>query len=343
MGRSVAAILVFSSNGAGNFSPLATCVTAGSSATASCSVTYTPSAVGTGTHQITGGFSITAGHTNSNFFDVTVTSGALTNQTITVAPAAPASAAYGSSFGVAATGGGSGNPVLITTTGVCSGSGSGSATITMTSGVGSCVVHYNQAGNATFNAAPEVTSATAATRPLVTVTSSSHALTYGDPAPTIVASYAGFVNGETESVLTSSPTCTTTYVDGSSVSGTPYSTSCVGAAAANYTFTYTPGSVTVTAAVVTVTASSHSVSYGDAAPTVTAGYAGFVNGETESVLTTSPTCTTTYVDGGPLSGSPYQTSCIAAAAANYTFTYTPGGVTVTAVAVTVTASSHPVT
>jgi hypothetical protein len=85
----------------------------------------------------------------------------LANQSITVTTAAPASAAFNSSFPVAATAS-SGLAVAITTTGGCSGSGTGSASITMTSGTAACEVHYNQPGNANYSAAPEVTSNTTA-------------------------------------------------------------------------------------------------------------------------------------------------------------------------------------
>ncbi|MEM4663074.1 MAG: hypothetical protein QXM75_03560, partial [Candidatus Diapherotrites archaeon] len=78
------------------------------------------------------------------------------NQTITVTQHAPSSAVYNTSFNVAATAS-SGLPVAITTSGSCIGSGSGSAVITMTSGIGTCTVHYNQAGNENYNPAPEVT------------------------------------------------------------------------------------------------------------------------------------------------------------------------------------------
>ena len=83
-------------------------------------------------------------------------------QTINVPTAAPGTAAYGTSFGVVATGGGSGNPVVITTSGVCTGGGNGNASITMTSGTGICSVKYNQAGNNNYSTASEVVSNTTA-------------------------------------------------------------------------------------------------------------------------------------------------------------------------------------
>src|SRR5207302_889216 len=76
------------------------------------------------------------------------------NQTIHVTTGAPSSAVYGTQFTVAATGGNSGNPVTYGSSGSCTNSG---AQFTMTSGVGSCTVTYDQAGNANYNAATEVT------------------------------------------------------------------------------------------------------------------------------------------------------------------------------------------
>jgi hypothetical protein len=96
-------------------------------------------------------------------YDITLVNGSFTiikaDQTITVTTAAPANAVNTSVFTVAATAS-SGLPVAITTTGSCTGSGTGSATITMNSGAGTCVVHYNQAGNGNYNPAPEKTSNT---------------------------------------------------------------------------------------------------------------------------------------------------------------------------------------
>lgn len=102
------------------------------------------------------------------------------DQTITVTTHAPANAAYGASFDVDATAT-SGLIVAITTSGSCSGSGSGSATITMTSGTGTCTVNYNQAGDANYNAAPEVTDSTTAQKADQTITFGALAdKTYGD-------------------------------------------------------------------------------------------------------------------------------------------------------------------
>ena len=94
------------------------------------------------------------------------------SQTINVTTSAPASAANGTSFNVAATSS-SGLAVAIITSGDCSGIGTGSASITITGAPGTCTVHYNQAGNANYSAAVEVTEDTStgidASAPTVTV------------------------------------------------------------------------------------------------------------------------------------------------------------------------------
>ena len=83
----------------------------------------------------------------------------MASQTITVTTAAPASAAYNSQFTVAATAS-SGLAVAYTSSGGCSNSG---ATYTMTSGSGTCTVLFNQAGNADYTAAAQVTETVTAT------------------------------------------------------------------------------------------------------------------------------------------------------------------------------------
>jgi large repetitive protein len=91
---------------------------------------------------------------------VTLTATVLAPQTITFTTNPPASAAYNSSFTVAATGGASGNAVIFTSSGMCSNSG---ATYTLTSGTGTCSVIANQAGNTNYSAAPQITQTASAT------------------------------------------------------------------------------------------------------------------------------------------------------------------------------------
>jgi trimeric autotransporter adhesin len=95
------------------------------------------------------------------------------NQTITFA-GGPASAAYGSTFPVSATAS-SGLTVTITASGSCTISGGpGSGTVTVTSGAGTCLLAANQPGNSNYDAAPQVTSSTAAQKASSTTVISSN-------------------------------------------------------------------------------------------------------------------------------------------------------------------------
>jgi hypothetical protein len=91
-------------------------------------------------------------------------------QTITVATHAPLTAVYGTSFGVAANA--PAGAIAYSSSGGCSNS---SATFTMTSGTTVCQVMYDQAGNANYNAASEVTETASAQRAVQTITVTTHA------------------------------------------------------------------------------------------------------------------------------------------------------------------------
>ena len=100
----------------------------------------------------------------------------------------------------------------------------------------------------------------------LTVDGRQRRMTYGSTPPAITPSYAGFVNGDSASSLTTKPTCSTTATSASLSSGSPYTSSCNGAVDANYAITYVAGTVTVTQAPLTVTASSGAMNYGGTPP-----------------------------------------------------------------------------
>jgi hypothetical protein len=141
---------------------------------------------------------------------------AVQNQVINVTQAAPATAVYGSSFNVAAIGGGSGNPVVITTTGACTGSGSNSATIAMTNGTGACNVYYNQAGNSSYNPASQVTNSTTAQKAEATINVIGYSVTYNGASNTANGTATGVLSEDLSSLLDLSGTSHTnagTYTD----------------------------------------------------------------------------------------------------------------------------------
>ena len=190
----------------------------------------------------------------------------------------------------------------------------------------------------------QVTATANITAVQVTVTAPSQIVTYGDPIPApLTPEYNAFVNGEGSDVLTTQPTCTTTYTP-TSPAGSNQTTSCSGAVAMNYTFTYANGAVTVNKANAVIQVTPYSVTYDGNAHTA-AGTVTGVKGEALSGLDLSAT---THTDAGTYSdkwtftdstGNYKNTSGTvsdAIAKANVTVTVTGG-------TFTYNASAHPAT
>ena len=131
----------------------------------------TTSGLSAGGHTITACYSGVVGSLNASNGSVSQTVNKA-DQAIAVTQHAPATAEYNAAFSVAATGGASGQPVVVAASGTCSASGN---TITMTSGIGTCTVTFNQAGNASYNAAPQVTETTTAQKAAQAIAVTQHA------------------------------------------------------------------------------------------------------------------------------------------------------------------------
>ncbi len=174
--------------------------------------------------------------------------------------------------------------------------------------------------------------------PLV-VSPLSASTTYGSAAPTITPSYSGFVNGDSAASLTTLPTCSTAVTAATPVGS--YSSSCSGASDPNYTISYQVGTITVEPAPLSIAASSGTMTYGGTAPTITASYSGFVNGDSAASLTTPPTCGTTATSSSPVGN--YASTCSGAVDPNYSISYTNGTVAVGAAQLVITASSSSTT
>ena len=156
------------------------------------------------------------------------------------------------------------------------------------------------------------------------ITASSTSMVYGAATPSITASYAGFLNGDTPASLTTQPTCTTTATSSSPVGS--YPTTCSGASDPNYTINYVSGTVTVIQAPLTITAPSVTINAGSAIPSFIPTYSGFVNGQNSGNLTTPPTCVTTATSSSP--GGTYPITCSGAVASNYSISYVAGTLTI---------------
>jgi hypothetical protein len=156
----------------------------------------------------------------------------MATQTITFT-GAPASAAFGSTFTVAASAS-SGLAVTVTSSGACTNSG---AVVTITTGSGTCSLLATQSGNTNYSAAPSKTQSTSATKAGSTTT-----ITSNTPNPSTV-NQAVTISFKVTGSGTPTGTVTVTASTGGSCSGTLSS----GAGSCTITFT-SPASPTLTAA-----------------------------------------------------------------------------------------------
>jgi hypothetical protein len=164
----------------------------------------------------------------------------------------------------------------------------------------------------------------------LTVTANDTNRTYGAANPAFTYVFSGFVTGESNNVVSGSPSVTSAATTNSSVPGSPYPITVAPGTlnATNYSLAYVSGNLTVTPATLTVTANNLSRAYGATNPVLTASYSGFVNNEKTNVLSGSPTLSTT-ADTSSVPG-PYQIQITAGtlSTTNYAFSFNNGTLTV---------------
>jgi len=194
---------------------------------------------------------------------------------------------------------------------------------------GTCTLVANQTGNSNYSAATQVTRT-------ITITGIASTISISDT--TTAFTYTGLVQGPSTSA-TSGSTGTVTYSYQGRLSTTygPSATKPTNAGTYTVTATLAASGIYASAssssvdfeiskAALTITSSSHTVTYGDAIPTITASYAGMVNSESSSVIS-GQACTTTYATSSS-AGTLQTTSCTGGTSSNYLITYVPGAVTV---------------
>ncbi|RPD42061.1 MBG domain-containing protein [Chitinophaga barathri] len=156
---------------------------------------------------------------------------------------------------------------------------------------GTTTITASQPGNgSSWLPAADVTATLTINKAALTITADDKTKAQGDPNPVFTASFSGFVNGDTTTVLIMQPAFTTTATQ-ASVAGT-YPVTASGAAAENYTITYVNGTLTVTPPVQqpqTITFAAITKTYGEAdfAPgaTVTSGLPVTYTSDNPSVAT----------------------------------------------------------
>jgi len=134
----------------------------------------------------------------------------------------------------------------------------------------------------------------------LTITANNASMAYGGALPAFSASYSGFVNHDTTSVLSGAPSLTTTATSSSSVGSYPIAATTGTLSAANYALKFVPGTLTINAATLTISALPSSKVYGDPLPAFGVGYSGFVLGQNASVLSGTLMFTTATTPTSPV-------------------------------------------
>ncbi|RNL60669.1 hypothetical protein EFK50_20380 [Nocardioides marmoriginsengisoli] len=156
----------------------------------------------------------------------------------------------------------------------------------------------------------------------VVVTPAAASMTYGDAVPAILPTYDGLTSGDTAGDLTTAPTCSTTATPAANVGS--YPSSCLGAEATNYAFTYVPGVVSVTKAVLHASAIEVTRTVEQPNPTLGIGaFTGFRNGDQAAVVSGKAAVSTTATSASPAGTYPITAKQGTLAAQNYTFTFSP--------------------
>lgn len=157
---------------------------------------------------------------------------------------------------------------------------------------------------------------------------------YGEENPVFPIEYTGFVNNESEKVLTIKPVGTTTATKNSHVGNYPITLS--GGEAMNYSLVYEQGVLTVTKASLSAKVSDVTKVYGEQNPNFSIQYYGLKNDETIPVWTTTPTF---HTEATKYSGvGQYAIKAVNGIAKNYDLEIGDGILTVTPAALTIRAN-----
>ncbi len=228
---------------------LATPLPAGDSCTTA--LTFSPHSDGTVT-----GSEVFAGNAPTQTVQLTSTGTGGTASTTVLT--LPSTAVYGSTVAVSAAVTAGGSPVTSgtvvfsngtqTIATVSLGAAGTAATTLPIYAVGSYSITATYSAAGTANLLSSATSNISITPATLTVTASNQSLVYGQPVPALTYTITGFVNNDTQSVVTGAPALSTTATSTSADGVYPITCATGTLSAANYTFTCVNGSLTVSGA-----------------------------------------------------------------------------------------------
>ena len=211
------------------------------------------------------------------------------------------------------------------------------------SGAGTVVLQAVQNGNGEFSAAPTVSVSVRVAAATLTVTPKSVTAIYGAIPASFGYSVAGFVNGDSASVVSGAPVISCAVKPSAGVGSYVLSAAVGKLTAANYIFAFSPGTLTVSPAVLQVRAISQSTVYGKAIASLQWGFSGFVNGDGPGAVTGTPILTTAANSRSGVGSYSINVSTGTLNARNYNFTFVGGAVTINTAPLTVAAANQTIT
>ena len=175
------------------------------------------------------------------------------------------------------------------------------------------------------------------------ITAQPQTITYGASVPATTVTYDGFVNGETNTELSTEPTISSAE-DGVVAAGTyPGNYTASGAVDPNYSISYVPGDLIVDQASLTIMAQPQTITYGASVPATTVTYDGFVNGDTADSLTTQPSVVSAQSGIVAVGTYPGNYTASGATDPNYSISYVPADLVVGQASLAITAQPQTIT
>ena len=132
-------------------------------------------------------------------------------------------------------------PITYSVTGPVVLAGTSQSPSLVITGAGVVTVTANQAGNSQYSPAPAISRTFTVAPATLTVTAHNLSMAYGSAVPALLTGTTGFVNGDSASVITGTPSLTTTATSASPVGSYAITASQGTLAAANYNFAFING------------------------------------------------------------------------------------------------------
>jgi probable HAF family extracellular repeat protein len=202
------------------------------------------------------------------------------------------------------------------------------ATSRLPAGINTVTVSYT--GDVSYDAVVSGAVSVTVRKAVLTVTAKNLTKVYGKAVPALTYIVSGFVNGDTSAASVRGAPMLTVAATARSHAGSYRIAVSIGTlAAVNYTFDFVPGTLLVSKAPLTLTAASATVAYGKPLPKLSYTIAGFVNGDTATVLRGAPMETTTAKKGSLPGAYPITIVQGTLTALDYTFAFKKGTLTIT--------------